>query len=353
MSTDATQEQWTRWMDRAVELATDPRAPLGENPRVGCVILDSSGEFLSEGFHAGAGTPHAEVVALQAAGRAAAGGTAIVTLEPCRHTGRTGPCTRALIDAGIARVVYAQSDPTDAASGGAAELRAAGIEVIAGVQEAAAREVNAEWTVAVSRARPFVTAKLAVSLDGRVAGYGGQRVQLTGAPAQRYAHELRARVQAIITGTGTVLADDPSLTVREVPVPPAGQPLRVIAGHRSIPPEAKIRNDEAPTLVVPDHDPVALLAELYRRGVRHALLEAGPTLLRAFLEAGCVDRLDYLLAGIWLGSGPRGLPPGPRLDLPGEVIETRALGQDVLIGYCLPTLDPDPAADSIPSLRSA
>jgi len=208
VSTDATQEQWTRWMDRAVELATDPRAPLGENPRVGCVILDSSGEFLSEGFHAGAGTPHAEVVALQAAGRAAAGGTAIVTLEPCRHTGRTGPCTRALIDAGIARVVYAQSDPTDAASGGAAELRAAGIEVIAGVQEAAAREVNAEWTIAVTRARPFVTAKLAVSLDGRVAGYGGQRVQLTGALAQRYAHELRARVQAIITGTGTVLADD-------------------------------------------------------------------------------------------------------------------------------------------------
>ncbi len=352
-SPESTNARWTLWMDRAVELASDPRASRGENPRVGCVILDSSGGFLAEGFHAGAGTPHAEVVALQAAGRAAAGGTAIITLEPCRHTGRTGPCTKALIDAGIARVVYAQSDPTDAAGGGAGELRAAGIEVVAGIGEAAAREVNAEWTIAVTRARPFVTAKLAISLDGRVAGYGGRRVQLTGAPAQRYAHELRARVQAVITGTGTVLADDPSLTVREVPVPPGGQPLRVIAGRRSIPQGAKVLDEAAPTLVVPDHDPSALLDQLYARGVRHALLEAGPTLLRAFLEAGCVDRLDCLLAGVWLGSGPRGLPAGSRLDLLGEIIQTRALGQDVLIGYALPTLDPGAAADSIPSLRSA
>ena len=324
-----------RWMKRALELAVDPRAPRGENPRVGCVVLDSGGGVIGEGFHAGAGTAHAEVVALQQAGPAAQGGTAIVTLEPCRHTGRTGPCTQALIDAGIARVVYAQSDPTADAGGGAEVLREWGIEVLGGVEEDAAGEVNAEWTVAVARGRPFVTAKLAVSLDGRVAGQGGRRVQLTGPIARNYAHELRSQVQAIITGTGTVLGDDPALTVREVPVPPSGQPLRVVVGRRPIPRTAAVLDDAAPTVCVPDHDPAALLGELYARGVRHALLEAGPTLLRAFLEAGCIDRFDYLLAGVWLGSGPRGLSPGIRVDAPAEVVDTRALGQDVLIRYAI------------------
>lgn len=326
-----------RWMRRALELAIDPRAPRGENPRVGCVLLDSGGGVIGEGFHAGAGTAHAEVVALQQAGHAAQGGTAIVTLEPCQHTGRTGPCSQALIDAGIARVVYAQNDPSAIAGGGAEVLRSSGIEVLGGVEEDAAREINAEWTVAVARGRPFITAKLAVSLDGRVAGQGGKRVQLTGPLARNYAHELRSQVQAIITGTGTVLGDDPSLTVREVPVPPSGQPMRVVVGRRPIPQTAAVLDNAAPTWCVSDHDPAALLGELYARGIRHALLEAGPTLLRAFLEAGCVDRFDYLLAGVWLGSGPRGLSPGIRVDAPAEVVRSRVLGQDVLIRYAMRT----------------
>lgn len=326
----------TSWMARARELAVDPRAPRGENPRVGCVIVDATGQVVGEGFHAGAGTAHAEVVALQRAGQAARGGTAVVTLEPCRHTGRTGPCTQALLDAGIIRVIFAQDDPTEAAGGGAGELRAAGIEVIGGVESELARCINAEWTVAVQRGRPFVTAKLAVSLDGRVAGHGGARVQLTGPAAQSYAHHLRARVQAVITGTGTVLTDDPSLTVRHAPLSPRGQPMRVVVGRRTIPQSFAVLDDAAPTIRVFEHDPHQMLHELYGAGVRHALLEAGPTLLRAFWEAGCIDELDWLVAGVWLGSGPRGFPPGSRLDAPVEVVETKNLGQDVLVKCVVP-----------------
>lgn len=319
------------WMDRARELATDPQAPRGENPRVGCVIVDRHGEIAGEGFHAGAGSPHAEVVALRAAGAGASGGTAVVTLEPCRHVGRTGPCTQALIDAGIARVVFAQADPTKVAGGGASDLQAAGIDVISGLDEELARSINKEWSAAVTRGWPYVTAKLAVSLDGRVAGAEGKRVQLTGPDASDYAHGLRARVQAVVTGTGTVLADDPSLTVRRAPVPISGQPLRVVMGRRPVPPTSALLDDAAPTAVVHERDPRVVLRDLYSRGVRHVLLEAGPTLVRAFLEAGVIDEIDWLLAGVWLGSGPRGLTPGSRLDVLVDVRRVEALGQDVLV----------------------
>ena len=324
-----------RWMDRALELAQDPLAPRGENPRVGCVVLDARGDFAGEGFHAGAGTAHAEVVALARAGRKSEGGTAFVTLEPCRHEGRTGPCTQALIEAGIARVVFAQSDPTVAAGGGADVLRASGIEVIAGIETTRAEAVNREWSVAVQRGIPFVTAKMAVSLDGRVAGEGGRRVQLTGPQALAHAHQLRARVQAVITGTGTVIQDDPSLTVRQAAIPVSGPPLRVVVGRRPVPETSAILDDTAPTLVLHDRDPTAVLSDLYARGIRHALLEAGPTLLRAFWEAGCVDELHWLIAGVWLGAGPHALPPGERLDDRVEITETRTLGEDVLL-RCLP-----------------
>ena len=324
-----------RWMDRALELAQDPLAPRGENPRVGCVVLDAQGEVAGEGFHAGAGNAHAEVVALTQAGTKAEGGTAFVTLEPCRHEGRTGPCTQALIEAGIARVVFAQSDPTVAAGGGAEELRAAGVEVIGGIEATQAEAINREWSVAVQRGIPFVTAKMAVSLDGRVAGEGGRRVQLTGPQALAHAHELRARVQAVITGTGTVIHDDPSLTVRHASVPVSGPPLRVVMGRRPVPEASAILDDSAPTLVLHERDPVAVLRDLYARGIRHVLLEAGPALLRAFWEAGCVDELHWLVAGVWLGAGPHALPPGERFDDRVDITDTRALGEDVLL-RCLP-----------------
>lgn len=322
---------WQRWMDRALALASDPRAPRGENPRVGCVILDAGGNLVGEGFHEGAGTAHAEVVALAAAAEHARGGTAVVTLEPCRHTGRTGPCTEALIEAGISRVVFAQVDPTESAGGGAQVLRDAGVHVVAGIGRQSAQAINREWSVAVARGYPFVTAKLAVSLDGRVAGLGGRRVQLTGEQARAYVHELRARVQAIVTGTGTVLTDDPSLTVRHADLPPSGPPMRVVVGKRPVPADSAVLDDQAPTLIVHERDPLSVLQDLYARGIRHVLLESGPTLLRAFLAAGCVDELDWLLAGVWLGSGPRGLSPGDRLDARVAVATTLTLGQDVLL----------------------
>jgi diaminohydroxyphosphoribosylaminopyrimidine deaminase/5-amino-6-(5-phosphoribosylamino)uracil reductase len=324
-----------RWMDRALELAQDPHAARGENPRVGCVVLDARGDFAGEGYHAGAGTAHAEVVALAQAGAQAAGGTAIVTLEPCRHQGRTGPCTQALLAAGITRVVFAQADPTFAAGGGADELRAAGIEVIGGIEATQAEAVNREWSVAVQRGTPFVTAKMAVSLDGRVAGEGGRRVQLTGPQAIAHAHELRARVQAVVTGTGTVICDDPSLTVRHATLPVSGPALRVVMGRRPVPETSAILDDAAPTLVLHERDPAAVLRDLYARGIRHVLLEAGPTLLRAFWEAGCVDELHWLVAGVWLGAGPHALARGERLDDRVDITETHALGEDVLL-RCLP-----------------
>lgn len=322
---------WNAAMAEAIALAQDPSAPRGENPRVGCVIVDSRGDVVGRGFHLGAGTDHAEVVALAEAGERAQGATAIVTLEPCHHIGRTGPCSEALLAAGISRVVYAQADPTAEAAGGARRLSDAGVDVIAGVCAAEASSINREWTIAVSRGYPFITAKCAVSLDGRVAGENGRRIRLTGRDANIYAHALRARVGAIITGTGTVLGDDPELTVRNVPLLPAGPPTRVIMGERNIPERAKILDASAPTLHLRHRDPKRALSELFDRGIRDVLLESGPALLDAFVRAGLVDEFVWLVAGVWIGSGPHALPGTERLDHQVTVIETRSLGQDVLL----------------------
>lgn len=322
---------WDEYMDRALTLAVDPRAPRGANPRVGCVIVDGDGRIVGEGWHAGAGSAHAEVVALRDAGERAVGATAIVTLEPCRHHGRTGPCVRALLDAGIARVVYADADPTSEAGGGAEELRAAGVDVIGGVRAEQARSINREWRIASARGVPFVTAKCAISADGRVAGPGGVPVRLTGQVADRYSHGLRATVQAIVVGAQTVETDDPQLTIRHVDVPVSGQPLRVVVGRRSLSPQARIFDDAAASVQIREHDPLVVLRDLYQRGIRHVLLEGGPTLLRSFLEAGAVDELVWLVTGVWLGAGPRPLPSGMRLDVAATVVENRALGDDVLV----------------------
>lgn len=318
---------WHDLMGRALDLAG--RSPFGENPRVGCVVVAADGAVVGEGWHRGAGTPHAEVDALAAAGAGARGGTAVVTLEPCRHTGRTGPCTSALLDAGIARVVYAQDDPTEVAGGGARLLAAAGVAVVGGVCADEAERLNREWSVAVRRGRPFVTWKCATSLDGRV-GDGGP-TRLTGPLAQREVHRLRARVGAIVVGTGTVLVDDPALTVRLPDDEPGhgAAPLRVVVGSRAIPVGARVRDDAAPTLLLAEPDPRRVLADLYARGVRHVLLEGGPTLAAAFLAAGCVDAVDWYLAPVLLGDGPVALPPGP---LTGVAVESvTLLGEDVRV----------------------
>jgi len=291
-------------MRRALALAAMPGVPSGPNPRVGCVLLDPTGATRSEGWHRGAGTPHAEVDALARAGKAARGATAVVTLEPCNHVGRTGPCSEALLAAGVARVVFAQADPHAIAAGGADRLRAAGIDVEGGVLAEEAAALNEAWTFAVTQGRPLVTWKVAATLDGRVAATDGTSRWITGEPSRAQVHDLRSDVDAIAVGTGTVFADDPHLTARDG----AGgllawQPLRVVVGMRDIPPASRVLDDAAPTIHVRTHEPGAVLTELQAREVRHLLLEGGPTLAAAFLRAGTVDRVIWYVAPVVLGGG--------------------------------------------------
>ncbi|WP_232820073.1 bifunctional diaminohydroxyphosphoribosylaminopyrimidine deaminase/5-amino-6-(5-phosphoribosylamino)uracil reductase RibD [Nocardioides allogilvus] len=291
-------------MRRALTLAATPGVPLGPNPRVGCVLLDAEGVEIAEGFHRGAGTPHAEVAALTEAGEAARGATAVVTLEPCNHTGRTGPCVEALIAAGVRRVVFAQRDPNPEAAGGAAALTAAGIEVEAGVMEPVARGINRAWTFAVENERPFVTWKFATTLDGRSAAADGTSRWISGADARRDTHTLRAECDVLLVGTGTVLIDDPQLTVRdEVDEPVEHQPLRVVMGERDVPADSRIFDAPGEAKHLVTRDPANALRQLRDQGRVHVWLEGGPTLAAAFLKAGLVDEIYAYVAPTFLGAG--------------------------------------------------
>ena len=328
--TDSTR-RWGDPMLRALEVATGPQTKRGANPRVGCVIVDETGQVIAEGRHRGAGTPHAEVEALVGAGERARGATAVVTLEPCRHVGRTGPCVDALLAAGISRVVYAQGDPTSHAGGGAQVLRGHGVEVIGGVCADAAEEVNRGWTSLQTRGRPFVTVKSAMSLDGRVAGPDGGPTPITGAAARAASHRLRGEVDAIVVGTGTVLIDDPRLTVRDPAGVPAGnQPLRVVVGRRGLPGTARVLDGTAETLVLATRDLHEVMRTLADRGVQEVLVEGGPELEGAVLDAGLADAVVWFLAPIALGRGPVSLPPlTDRWDV--DVRRIERVGEDVLI----------------------
>jgi diaminohydroxyphosphoribosylaminopyrimidine deaminase/5-amino-6-(5-phosphoribosylamino)uracil reductase len=294
-------------MRRALELAA--RGPLrGGNPRVGCVVLDSTGAVVGEGYHRGRGTAHAEVDALAAAGPAARGATAVVTLEPCAHTSLTGPCTQALLDAGIARVVAAIADPNPVAGGGADLLRAAGVDVELGVLEAESQALNRRWLHAIVRGRPFVTWKFAATLDGRSAAADGSSRWITGEAARQDVHRLRAEADAVLVGTGTALADDPSLTVRSADGSTAReQPLRVVVGLRELPPGARLLDGvegAAPTLHLRTRDVHQVLKELGSRTIRSVWLEGGPRLAAAFLAEGLVDEVIAYMAPALLGAGP-------------------------------------------------
>jgi diaminohydroxyphosphoribosylaminopyrimidine deaminase/5-amino-6-(5-phosphoribosylamino)uracil reductase len=303
-----------QFMRRAVELA---RLSLGEtspNPNVGCVIVAPGGEIVGEGRTAPAGGPHAEVRALADAGERARGATAYVTLEPCNHTGRTGPCSLALIAAGVTRVVAGVSDPTPAAAGGAGTLRSAGVVVDLGsVLAELAHDAMAGWLTAVSRGTPYVIWKFAATLDGRSAAADGTSKWITSPEARADVHRLRGGVDAIIAGIGTVLADDPQLTVRSPTGEPATrQPLRVVVdGSARTRPGLKVLDRSAPTWVVSGEgqrvELGTMLKELYARGVRTALIEGGPTLAGAFLAEGLIDRVVAYLAPKLLGAGPAAL----------------------------------------------
>ncbi|HEX4190538.1 MAG TPA: bifunctional diaminohydroxyphosphoribosylaminopyrimidine deaminase/5-amino-6-(5-phosphoribosylamino)uracil reductase RibD [Marmoricola sp.] len=325
-----------RAMRRALELAATPGVPYGPNPRVGCVLLAPDGSEIAEGFHRGAGTPHAEAAALAEAGSAAQGATAVVTLEPCNHTGRTGPCALALIDAGVARVVFAQPDPNPLAAGGAETLRAAGVSVGIGLLEHESRTLNRAWTFAHEHGRPFVTWKFAATLDGRSAAADGSSRWITGDDARRDVHRRRSECDAVLVGTGTIGPDDPELTVRDEvgqPIPRERQPLRVVMGERDLPQTARVFDEAADTVHLRTHDVAGALGELHSRGIQHVFLEGGPTLAAAFVTAGYVDEVVAYVAPKLLGSGRAAVADlgiesiSGALDL--EVTDVTVLGHDV------------------------
>lgn len=294
--------QYEEPMRRALDLAV--RGPLtGGNPQVSCVLLDADGRIVAEGWHRGAGTPHAEIDALSKVVDAD-GLTAVVTLEPCNHTGRTGPCSEALIAAGIGRVVYAIPDPGVASAHGAERLSQAGIPVVHGVLHDEAEALLHPWLEAMRRGRPWVTVKWASTLDGRVAAADGSSQWITGAAARQKVHEQRAQSDAILVGTGTVLADDPTLTARgDADELLTTQPLPVVVGERPIPADAKLRAHPRGVLETGTRDLDAILGDLHERGIRRVYVEGGPTLASAIIAAGYADEYAIYLAPALLG-GP-------------------------------------------------
>jgi diaminohydroxyphosphoribosylaminopyrimidine deaminase/5-amino-6-(5-phosphoribosylamino)uracil reductase len=305
-------------MDNANEVASDAElvamrralvlaghSPItGGNPQVGCVLIDDSGTIVAEGWHHGAGTPHAEIDALGKV-PSAAGLTAVVTLEPCNHTGRTGPCSEALIAAGIRRVVFAVDDPGATSGGGRERLRSAGVPVVSGVHANEVRAFLHPWLTAVRNARPYTTLKWASSLDGRAAAADGTSQWITGGAARERVHFQRSQSDAIFVGTGTVIADNPTLTARAAEGLLPHQPIPVVIGERPLSADAHLHQHPAGVIETGSRDLPAILADLFARGIRRAYVEGGPTLESALIAAGFVDEYLIYLAPTLLGSGAR------------------------------------------------
>lgn len=281
--------------------------PRGANPLVGAVILSPEGEQLATGYHRGAGTAHAEADAISEArkkGMDTVGTTMVVTLEPCNHVGRTGPCAQAIIAAGIAKVIYAVDDPHDPAAGGARTLTAAGVEVSSGLEGGKALDLNRDWFDAVAAKRPFVTLHIAQTLDSRIAAVDGTSQWISCPESLADNHGLRGLIDAILVGTGTVLVDDPRLTART----PDGelsphQPIRAVMGLRDVPQDAAVRGTDGRFVHLPTRDPAEALGMLFEQGVRHLMVEGGSSILSTFLAADLVDELIVYLAPTLLGSG--------------------------------------------------
>ena len=341
-----------RHMTRALELARRGLYSTDPNPRVGCVIARGE-RIVGEGWHRYAGEPHAEIHALAAAGGDTNGATAYVTLEPCRHTGRTGPCTRALIEAGIAKVVAAMRDPNPRVEGqGFAELAAAGIEVETGLLETQARALNRGFVSRLERGRPWIRCKLAATLDGRTATAAGESRWITGEAARADVHRLRAQASAVLTGIGTVLADNPRLDARVEDTDCIAPPMRVIVDSRlRTPPAARVfsvsgriliatTRDATPTQplvdagveIVPLPDARgrvslgALMTTLAARGVNEVHTECGPTLAGSLLEAALVDEVVVYLAPVLLGDAARGMFTLPAIATMRDRIELEITG---------------------------
>ncbi|MCP2635007.1 bifunctional diaminohydroxyphosphoribosylaminopyrimidine deaminase/5-amino-6-(5-phosphoribosylamino)uracil reductase RibD [Microbacterium sp. HD4P20] len=334
-------------MRRALTIAG--QGPRGVNPQVGAVILATDGTVLAEGWHRGAGTPHAEVDALsRLAPGEARGATAVVTLEPCNHTGRTGPCAEALIAAGVARVVYAVADPGARSSGGATRLRRAGVDVEAGVLLEEGHALLDSWLAVQSLGRPHVTVKWAQSLDGRAAASDGTSKWITGPAARADVHRRRAQSDVIVVGTGTVLTDDPALTARaEDGTLLPQQPLPVVLGARPVPDDALVHRHPHRFLQY-SGDLMAVLDDLRMRGAHRVFVEGGPTVAASFVREGLADELLVYVAPVLLGGdmlalrdiGVDTISHARRL----SVSSVQTLGDDMLV-IAIPTPTPH-AADA-------
>ena len=347
-------------MRRAIALAHKGWGQTAPNPMVGAVVV-RDGVVVGEGWHARFGEAHAEVAALAAAGDRSRGATLYVSLEPCAHHGKTPPCADAVIAAGIARVVFAAPDPSATGRGGAGRLRSAGVAADGGVEEATAREMNASWFhAAQGAARPWVTLKLAVSLDGAIADAARAPGMLTGDAARREVHRLRANADAIAVGVGTAIADDPQLTVRGRKRPRVA-PVRVVFDRTArLPVGSRLARTarQVPTLVVAERADAAraaalvaagvdvvvsagledALRQLYARGVRHLLVEGGAGLSGALLGAAVVDRLIIFQAPVLLGRGALAafgeMPGQPLADaVRWSVVARKAFGDDLMTVY--------------------
>jgi diaminohydroxyphosphoribosylaminopyrimidine deaminase/5-amino-6-(5-phosphoribosylamino)uracil reductase len=327
-------------MQRSLELALLGPA-YGVNPQVGAVILDASGTIVAEGYHRGSGTAHAEVAAIEdlktkTSYPFAPGYTAVVTLEPCNHFGKTGPCAQALIDAGITRVAFPLRDPGETSGGGAQRLREAGVEVIEGVLREKAKDQLRVWLHAKQTNRPFVTLKWASSLDGRIAASDGSSKWITGVESREDAHKLRSEVDSILVGTGTVIADDPELTAR---TKDGGyfqhQPTRVVMGEREISSDKRVFNSVAPSLHIKTRDPKVVLEQLASLGQKHLLVEGGASVVGAFIRENLVDEFTIYLSPMLIG--------GPKLAIGDlginsidqalnlRIVEQKTLGKDLFI----------------------
>jgi diaminohydroxyphosphoribosylaminopyrimidine deaminase/5-amino-6-(5-phosphoribosylamino)uracil reductase len=290
------------FMQRAIALSENGLGRTAPNPIVGAVIVGTDGAVIAEGFHDRVtSADHAEVVALKIAGDRAKGATMYVTLEPCNHTGTTGPCTQAIIDAGIGAVVYAVADPNAAAAGGAEVLKAAGIEVIAGVGEDDAAYSNRAWLTKIIKGRPFITWKVAATLDGKVAAMDGTSKWITNEESRADVQKVRRRVDAIMVGTQTVIADDPHLVPRDGQT--GANPMRIICGTQELPKGAQVFDSAARTKVIASKDLEVVAAELLATGINHILLESGPTLASAMLHACMLDELMIYQGPALLGAG--------------------------------------------------
>ena len=327
--------QFESAMRRALELAL-VGPTYGGNPQVGAVILDKDLNVIAEGWHRGAGTNHAEVDALSKLDVVPEGAIAVVTLEPCNHTGRTGPCSQALIAAGIKTVVYGASDPGDASANGAKTLSDAGVTVIGGLLADEVEKQQRVWLTAMRKQRPFISLKWAQTLDGRTSASDGTSKWISGPESRAHVHKLRSEIDAILVGTSTVQIDDPELTARKADGELyEHQPLRVILGNSELDSSKRVFNSDAKTLQVRTHDLNELLSTLWSQDIRHLLVEGGAKVMSSFIAEGLFDEIlvyqaPQLIGGTGLAVGDLGLSTmQSAIEL--EFTEVISLGKDIFI----------------------